>query len=78
MHILATILAYVGAISLLLGYLGILFCGFTDSIGRGFRNLLLPFFGFGDAMRRFPKIIWLWGGGIAALITASLIHGAFP
>jgi hypothetical protein len=73
MKIIGTILLYAGVISLILGYVGIVFCGFADGIGRGLRNLILPIFGFGDAMRRFHFLIWLWGGGIAGVVLGSLL-----
>jgi hypothetical protein len=71
MQIIGTVLLYAGVISLLVGYLGIVFCGFADGIGRGIRNLIFPFLGFGDAMRRFHFLIWLWSGGIAGIVLGS-------
>lgn len=72
-QIIGSILLYAGAVSLLIGYLGIVFSGFADGIGRGIRNFFFPFLGFGDAMRRFHFLIWLWGGGIAGIAIGSLI-----
>jgi hypothetical protein len=71
MQIIGTVLLYAGIISLLIGYFGIVLCGFADGIGRGIRNLIFPFLGFGDAMRRFHFLIWLWGGGIAGIVLGS-------
>jgi hypothetical protein len=67
MELIGIILLSAGTISVWLGYLGIVFCGFSLGIGRGFRNFLFPILGFGDAMRRFHWLIWLWGGGIALI-----------
>ena len=43
------ILLYVGVVALLVGYPGIVFCGFAIGFWRGIRNLIVPFVGFGDA-----------------------------
>ena len=73
MKIIGTVILYAGVISMILGYLGIIFCGFADGIWRGIRNLLFPILGFGDAMRRYHFLIWLWGGGIAGFFVGSLL-----
>ncbi len=73
MKIIGTVLVYAGVISLLLGYLGIVFCGFADSLMRGIINLIVPFMGLRDAMRRFNFLIWLWGGGVAAIVLGELL-----
>ena len=72
MEIIGKILIYGGLVALIVGYLGVVLCGFTVSIARGVRNLFLPFLGFGDARRRFHFLIWLWGGGIAAILIGSI------
>jgi len=72
MNFVGQILLSIGTISLLLGYLGICFCAFSISLGKGLLCLLFPIFGFGVAMRRFPWLIWLWGGGIALIVIGSM------
>jgi len=71
-EIIGKLLLSIGTVSLLCGYLGILFCSFAVSIGRGLLSLFFPFLGFGVAMRRFPWLIWLWAGGIALIVLGSL------
>ena len=73
MQIIGTVLLYAGVIAILVGYLGVVFCGSTEGVGRGIRNLLFPILGFGDAMRRFHLLIWLWGGGITGVVLGSLL-----
>lgn len=74
MKIIGAVLIYAGVVSLLTGYLGIIFCGFSTRFGRGIRNLLFPFLGFTDAIRRFHFLIWIWGGGIAAIAIGSILQ----
>ncbi len=64
---------YGGVVALLLGYLGIIFCGFMDGFLRGVRNFIFPFLGFGDALRKYPLLIWLWLGGIAAIVIGCIL-----
>ncbi len=64
---------YVGAVALLLGYLGIAFCGFALGFWRGIRNMIVPFVAFGDAYNQFPRLLWLWGGGIALVCIGALL-----
>ena len=73
MKIIGTVLVYAGVISLLLGWVGVAFCGFADSFMRGIRNLIVPFMGFSDAMRRYPILIRLTYGGIAAMVLGELL-----
>ena len=73
MNTLGQILLDTGCIALLLGYISIIFCGFTDGIGRGLLNLMFPFLGFGTAKRRFPVLIWLWVGGIALIVIGAFL-----
>jgi hypothetical protein len=35
---------------------------------------IFPPFGIGSAMRRWPWVVWLWGGGIVALALVSVLH----
>ena len=63
----------VGCASLLLGYLGICFCAFKVSISRGLLSLVVPGLGFGTALRHFPRLIWLWGGGIALMVVGAAL-----
>ena len=72
MEFFGKILMEVGAVSLIIGYFGIAFCGFKISFLRGIRNLIIPCVGFGDAMHRFPIFIWLSGGGIAAVVLGAM------
>jgi hypothetical protein len=72
MDFVGTVLIYAGLVALLVGYFWIVFCGFAEGIRRGIRNLILPVLGFGDAMRRFHFLIWLWGGDIAAIVIGAL------
>jgi hypothetical protein len=64
---------YTGVIALLVGYVGIVFCGFAIGFWRGVRNLILPFVAFGDAYNRFPKLLWAWGGGVALIAVGALL-----
>ena len=73
MSIVGQVLLYIGIVAVLLGYFGICFCAFAVSIGRGLLSLLFPFIGFGVAMRRFPWLIWLWGGGFAFLALGAIL-----
>ena len=73
MDIIGQILLDVGCVALLLGYFGILFCAFAVGIGRGLLSLVFPFIGFGVAMRRFPWLIWLWGGGTALIVIGAVL-----
>jgi hypothetical protein len=73
MNALVIILLYVGVVALLVGYLGIVFCGFAIGFWRGIRNLIVPFLGFGDAYNQFPPLLWLWGGGIALVALGALL-----
>ena len=72
MEIIGKILIFGGLVALIAGYMGVVFCGFTVSVARGVRNLFLPFLGFGDARRRYHFLVWLCGGGIAALLIGSI------
>ena len=74
MLIIASVFAYGGAIALMLGYFGILFCGFGEGIGRGLLVLLFPFLGFADAIRRYRYLIWLWAGGLGGLVVGALLR----
>ena len=73
MNAVGMVLIYAGVISILIGYFGVVFCGFAVSFLRGIRNLIIPFVAFGDAMRRFPILLWFWGGGIAGIAIGSLL-----
>ena len=67
------VLLWIGVIALIIGYIGIAFCGFSISIMRGIRNLILPFVAFGDAYNSFPFLLWIWGGGIALVAVGALL-----
>ena len=73
LHTIGLVLLYAGAVALLAGYLGIAFCGFAISFGRGIRNLILPFVAFGNAYNSYPFLLWIWGGGIAGVVLGSLL-----
>ncbi len=73
MDIIGQILLDAGVVSLLLGDLGICLCAFSVSIVRGLLSLVFPFIGFGVAMRRFPWLIWMWGGGIALIVIGACL-----
>jgi len=73
MNAIGKVLVYAGVISLFIGYVGTAFCGFAVSFLRGIRNLIIPFVAFGDAMRRFPILLWFWGGGIAGIVIGCLL-----
>ena len=64
---------YSGAVAFFAGYLGIAFCGFTIGFWRGVRNLIVPFVAFGDAYNRFPRLLAVWGGGIALIMVGALL-----
>ena len=72
MNTIGQILLDVGCIMLILGDIGIIFCAFAVGIGHGLLSLIFPFIGFGVAMRRFPWLIWLWGGGIALIVIGAV------
>ena len=73
LNVIGLVLLYAGAVALLVGYLGIAFCGFAISVGRGIRNLILPFVAFGDAYNSYPWLLFVWGGGIAGVVLGSLL-----
>ena len=73
LNTLGLVFLYTGAVVLLLGYLGIVFCGFSIGFWRGIRNLILPFVAFGDAYNSFPFLLWVWGGGIALVALGALL-----
>jgi hypothetical protein len=73
MKLIGTVLLYGGVVSLLLGDIGIVLCAFTRGPVRGILGLIFPFIGFGEAMRRFPVLLWMWGGGIAAIVIGCLL-----
>lgn len=64
LNLIGLILLYTGVVALLIGYIGIAFCGFSIGILRGIRNLILPFVVFGNAYNSFP---FYCGFGVAAL-----------
>ena len=64
---------YVGVVALLLGYVGIVFCGFALGFWRGIRNIIVPFVAFGDAYNQVPSLLWLWGGGVGLLSLGALL-----
>jgi hypothetical protein len=72
LNLIGLVLLYAGAVALLIGYIGIVFCGFSISILRGIRNLILPFVAFGDAYNSFPFLLWVWGGGIALVALGAV------
>jgi len=72
MEIIGKIFMYAGFVALIIGDIGIVFCGFKISFMRGIRNLVIPCLGFGDAMHRFPIFVWLWGGGIASIVVGFI------
>jgi hypothetical protein len=67
------VLLYTGVVALLIGYVGIVFCGFAIGFWRGVRNLILPFVAFGDAYNQFPHLLWVWGGGIGLIAVGALL-----
>ncbi len=73
LNLIGLVLLYGGAVALLIGYVGIAFCGFAISIGRGIRNLIIPFVAFGDAYNSYPFLLWIWGGGIAGVALGALL-----
>jgi len=73
MNALGIVLLYLSVVAILLGWLGIVFCGFAIGFWRGIRNLIVPFVGFGDAYNQFPRLLWLWGGGIALVALGALL-----
>ena len=73
LNVVGLLLLYAGAIALLIGYVGIAFCGFSMSIWRGIRNLILPFVAFGDAYNSYPFLLWISGGGIAGVALGALL-----
>jgi hypothetical protein len=72
-NVIGLVLLYGGAVALLVGYIGIAFCGFAISFGRGIRNLILPFVAFGDAYNSYPFLLWVWAGGIAGIVLGALL-----
>ncbi len=73
MDFLGQVLLDIGIVALLLGYLGVCFCGFGVSLGRGLVTLLFPIIGLGVAIRRFPWLIWMLGAGIALIAIAAIL-----
>jgi hypothetical protein len=73
LNLVGLVLLYTGVVALLIGYIGIVFCGFSISILRGIRNLILPFVAFGDAYNSFPFLLWVWGGGIALVALGAIL-----
>jgi hypothetical protein len=75
LNLIGLVLLYAGGVALLVGYLGIAFCGFSMSFWRGIRNLIVPFVAFGDAYNSYPFLLWIWGGGVAFIaLGALLVH----
>ena len=70
---IGVVLLWIGVIALFIGWIGVAFCGFSISIMRGIRNLILPFVAFGDAYNSFPFLLWIWGGGIALIALGALL-----
>lgn len=72
LNVIGLVLLYAGAIALLVGWIGIVFCGFSISFWRGIRNLIVPFVAFGDAYNSFPILVWMWGGGAGLIALGGL------
>ncbi len=74
MEILGEVLTFAGTVAILLGSFGIAACAYADGLWRGLAAFIFPPFGIGSAMRRWPWVVWLWGGGIVALALVSVLH----
>jgi len=73
LNVIGLVFLYGGVVALFVGYLGIAFCGFSESFWRGIRNLIVPFVAFGDAYNSCPFLLWIWGGGIASIALGAVL-----
>jgi uncharacterized membrane protein YphA (DoxX/SURF4 family) len=73
LSVTGVVLLWIGLIALFIAYLGVAFCGFSISVMRGIRNLIIPFVAFGDAYNSFPFLLWIYGGGVALIALGALL-----
>ncbi len=73
LNLFGLILVWTGVLALIVGYIGVALCGFSISVMRGIRNLVLPFVAFGDAYNSFPILLWIYGAGIALIALGALL-----